>query len=64
MPDPILSEPFLRRPAPRCLTDRAAFAEAVDRPTLPRLRRVTWPLRASFERWGLRLLHIRSGSGH
>ncbi len=60
MPDPLLAEPFLRRPAPRCLTQpgRAYGGEAAHR--LP-LRRATWPLRAAFEGWALRLLRARSG---
>lgn len=70
MLDPLLSEPFVQRPAPRCLTDRALHPNATGalvRPRIERaksLKRATWPLRASFERWARHLLQARSKSGH
>ncbi len=60
MPDPLFLEPFLRRPPPRCLAQREAADRDVTLEPL-HLRRATWPLRASFTRWGLRLLRERSG---
>lgn len=59
MTEPIRSEPFLNRPAPRCLarTARVASESPVDRPPL---RRVHWPLRATFQSWALRVLVDRS----
>lgn len=64
MTDPLLEEPFLRRPAPRCLADRRPPPEAHDDTSQGRLRPVRWPLRTSFERWGARLLRVRSGNGY
>jgi hypothetical protein len=64
MPDPLLSEPFVQLPAPRCLTNRAVQSHAASGQARPRLKRVTWPLRASFERWALQLLRARSTNGH
>jgi hypothetical protein len=62
MPDPMLSEPFVQRPAPRCLTERPQ-PHAPGVLSRPHLRRATWPLRASFEQWALRLLQVRSTNG-
>lgn len=64
MPDPLLSEPFLQRPPPRCLIARDPRSGIHEVRETPRMRPARWPLRASFERWGLRLLQIRSGRGH
>lgn len=54
MTDPLLSEPFLSRPAPRCLTRPSPNRQPPD------LTKAAWPMRLTFERWAARLLRSKS----